>query len=180
MVRKNIQTENYIWMNHILAYDNPFNNLDSGDSLVISMHITCNQNDAVWLRKGYFLGRGDDAYRHGKLAPHRYCRRCGLVKVEGDRKGHREGYYFSLLGRLKLHLERENPKRRLTKVDVRLICQEIRSRDLFTDPYGSPRSSQDRAFVEIVLDRRGDLNPISIREFVISFRPKKGHRPRST
>ena len=151
-----------------------------GDSLEMPNHVTCNQNDAIWLPKGFSVSIGTEVYRYGRLAPHRYCRRCGLVKVEGDRKGHREGYYFSLLGRLKLHLERENPKRRLTKVDVRLICQEIQSRDLFTDPYGSPRSSQDRAFVEIVLDRRRDLNPISIREFVISFSPKKGHRPRST
>ena len=102
------------------------------------------------------------------------------MKVEGDRKGHREGYYYALLGQLKSHLERENPKRKLTAVDVRLICQEIRSRDLFTDPYGSPRSSQDGAFVEIVLARRSDLNQNCVRDFVVRFRPKKGHRPRST
>ena len=148
--------------------------IPSGGPLVTSQHITSNPNDSLWLPKGH------EARHSGELTLHRYCRRCGLVKVEGDRKGHGEGYYFVLLGQLKSYLERENPKRKLTKIDIRLICQEIRSRDLFTDPYGSPRSSQDRAFVEIVLDRRGDLNPISIREFVISFRPKRGYRPRST
>ena len=102
------------------------------------------------------------------------------MKVEGDRKGHREGYYFQLLGKLRLHLERENPKRKLTNVDVRLICQEILARDLFTDPYGSSRSNQDKAFVELVLARRSDLNPNSVREFVLNFSPRKRQRPQST
>ena len=126
------------------------------------------------------MSGGNDVYHHGELAPHRYCRRGGLVQVEGERKGHREGYYYALLSQLKLHLERENPKRKLTKIDIRLICQEIRSSDLFTDPYGSPRPNQDKAFVEIVLARRSDLNHNRVREFVLTFSPIRRQRSRST
>lgn len=123
-----------------------------GGPLSTVAHVTCSSHDTLWLPKGC------EGQYNGELAPHRYCRTCGLVKVEGNQKGHRVGYYYALLGQMKSHLEREKPKRKLTATDIQLICQEIRRRDLFTDPYGSPCSSRDKEFIEIVLAKRSDIN----------------------
>jgi len=64
------------------------------------------------------------------------------VKEEGDGKGRREGYYYTLLNLLAAYLEGSG--RKLTKVDVRLICREIRGNELFSDNYGSRREAQER------------------------------------
>ena len=136
-------------------------------------HKTCNPNDSVWLPKKGFRG-------HRAIARRRYCISCGVVKVDGDGRGCDIGYYFSLLGNLKTYLEQKRFGRKLTKTDVRLMCGGIRSCELFTDPYGSQRSMQEKTFIDIVLTRRSDLNPVLIREFVLDFRSTKRQRSRST
>ena len=117
----------------------------------------------------------------GELAPHRFCTACGLVKVEGDRKGRKAGYFYSLVARLAEYLDREKLGRKLTKIDRRMICQEIRNREIFTDPYGAGLAVQERAFVDVVMARRGDLNKVVVREFVVGDAGEnRKKRPRST
>ena len=100
--------------------------------------------------------------------------------MEGDRKGRKVGYYYRLASRLAEHIEGDGTGRKLTKTDMRLICREIRNRDLFTDPYGSRQVVQEKVFVEIVIARRGDPNRAAVREFVRDHSQIKRKRPRST
>jgi len=116
-----------------------------------------------------------------ELAPHRYCVGCGLVKVEGDGRGRSMGYYISLVSALSAHLAQNSTGHRLTKIDVRLICQEIRGNELFLDTYGSRQAAQERVFIEVVMARRGDLNRAAVREFIRECGGVgKRKRPRST
>lgn len=144
-------------------------------------HQTCNPSDALWLPRLH----EDDNTPHmekGLLSIHHYCRKCGLIKVDGDGRGRKAGFYISLLSAFCAFLKHNRSSQKLTKVDIRLICQEIRSRDIFGDPYGTRRTAQDKIFIEIVLARRRDLDRKIVREFVEDFRIgcKKRKRPRST
>jgi len=125
--------------------------------------------------------QSDDRHPRGTLSPHRYCTSCGVVKVEGDRKGRKAGYFYSLLARLAEYLDRERLGKKLTKIDQRMICREIRDRDIFTDPYGSLLNVQESVFVDMVLERRGDLNRAAVWDFVHDIAGvEKRRRPRST
>lgn len=108
-----------------------------------------------------------------------YCGRCGLVKVDGDGKGRKAGFYLSLVSGLRVHPDHCRTGARLTSIDVRLICVEIQGNTLFTDPYGSSRAAQNNALVEIILSRRGDLNRGGVKEFVKDYQPKRKRRPPS-
>ena len=123
----------------------------------------------------------NDGIQHrGELSPHRYCVGCGLVKVEGDGRGRSAGYYISLVSALSAHLAHNRIGKKLTKIDVRLICQEIRGNELFSDPYGSRQAAQERAFIEVVMGRRGDLNVKVVREFMAGYESPtdRGFHPR--
>jgi len=100
--------------------------------------------------------------------------------VDGDGRGRKAGFYISLLSALCAHLAHNRNNKKLTKIDIRLICQEIKKRDIFTDPYGTRRAAQDRVFVDILLSRRGDLDVGVVREFVAEYESstKSGFHPR--
>ncbi len=101
------------------------------------------------------------------------------MRTDGHGKGRSEGYYLSLIGHLRAHLESRRTGRKLTRIDVRLISAEIRGSTLFTDPYGSQKAAQDEALIDIILQRRGDLNPNTVRDFVENYVPKRKRRPPS-
>ena len=142
-------------------------------------HNTCDPNDALWLPRGQYIERENTVHHSGTLAPHMYCGRCGLIRVEGEGRGRKAGFYVSLVNDLRVHRDHCRTGARLTSIDVRLICAEIRGNDLFTDPYGSSRAAQDNALVEIILTRRGDLNRAGVEEYVKYYRPKRKRRPPS-
>jgi len=143
-------------------------------------HQTCNPNDALWLPRLAELETAPTVEK-GLLAVHHYCKKCGLIKVDGDGRGRKEGFYLSLVSALRAHLAHNRINQKLTKIDVRLICQQIRDCDIFTDPYGTRRAAQDKVFVEVVMARRGDLNRVVVREFVAEYGGiKRKKRPRST
>ena len=143
-------------------------------------HITCHNDQTQWLPLVGTDNSGHPIINQGELAPHRHCNCCGLVKVEGDGRGRGEGYFYTLINHLRAHLEHASTRRKLTKTDVRLICQTVRERELFTDSYGSMLAVQVRVFTDIVLERRSDLDRNMVREFVMTYRPKKEQRSRST
>lgn len=144
-------------------------------------HQTCNSNDALWLPRLADEHNNEVTVKKGQLGLHHYCTCCGLVKVDGDGRGRKEGFFISLLSALSAHLAHNRTGEKLTKVDVRLICAEIRERDIFTDPYGSRREAQERALVDIIMERRGDLDGNFVREFVREYGiVRKTKRPRST
>ena len=143
-------------------------------------HVTCSRDQKQWLPLVDFEKRENLVLRRGELAPYRHCNCCGLVKMDGDGRGREEGYFYTLINDLRTHLDHASTRRKLTRTDVRLICQEVRERELFTDPYGSMLVVQLRVFTDIVLGRRGDLNRDMVREFVITYRPKRKRRSRST
>jgi len=101
--------------------------------------------------------------------------------VDGDGRGRKAGFYISLVSALCAHLaHNRNNNKKLTKIDIRLICQEIKKRDIFTDPYGTRRAAQDKVFVDILMSRRGDLDVGVVREFVSEYESstKSGFHPR--
>ena len=124
--------------------------------------------------------RGHPIIKQGELAPHRHCNCCGLVKVEGDDRGREEGYFYSLINNLRTHLEHASTRQKLTRTDIRIICQDVRERELFTDSYGSILAVQLRMLTDIILARRPDLDRNMVREFVMTYRLKKERRSRST
>jgi len=85
----------------------------------------------VWLPS---FERG--AYK-GKLRRYKYCKNCGTVKGNGRRVG----YFLNALGSNGL---------RLSKVQRRMIAEELLSLEMFTDPYGSILDIQVQMFSKIV------------------------------
>ena len=150
-------------------------------------HTTCNPANSLWLPRldpddaSGLIGPHDPIDYLGQLKAHRYCRKCGLVKVEGDGRGRKAGYYLSLVAKLRRHIERGRTGKKITTVDMRLICQEIRDRSIFTDPYGSRSAAQEKALIDIIMARRGDLDRKIVREFVREYDGiQRRKRPRST
>ena len=143
-------------------------------------HQTCNPNDAIWLPRLHDENI-TPIVKKGPLSVHHYCKICGLVKVDGDGRGRKAGFYISLLSALCAFLKHNRGNHKLTKIDVRLICQEIKKRDIFTDPYGSRKGEQERVFVDVVMERRRDLDVGVVRGFVEGYgMVRKTKRPRST
>ncbi len=122
------------------------------------------RHEFVPSREGVWL---PDLDRHTSgLQKFQYCRKCGLVRVKGDGKGKKLGFFFNLLGSI--------PE--LREVQRRLISKELASNELFTDHEGSYLHYQIKNFIKIVTnyspntDRRGVLDLLA-REL-----GKYGHR----
>lgn len=137
--------------NHTINYPEPAPKTPEGVYLPGPCpHQTCNPNDVLWLPRLHDTDN-ESTVKKGQLGLHHYCKVCGLVKVDGDGRGRSEGYYLSMVSALSAHLAHNRTDHKLAKIDVRLICQQIRGNELFTDPYGSRRAVQEKVFVEVVM-----------------------------
>jgi hypothetical protein len=102
------------------------------------VHEDCGGKEKVWLP---FIVRG--LYRG--LKPHSYCKHCGLIKNLAER-ARNSGYYLNIVAKMERHLQ----KRRITKVQLRLIAKELECSEFFNDEYGVSKTNQDRVFIDIV------------------------------
>jgi len=89
-----------------------------------------------------------------------YCADCGLVRVDGDDRGRELGFYIDALTRVQEQLRQKSKVlmlRPLAEVEVRCIVMAMRNDDLFSDPWGSYRSSQIERFFELLGRHRPTL-----------------------
>ncbi len=103
--------------------------------------------------------------KESTLAPHPYCRSCGLVRNIGPDRAKKVGYYTEVLAELERYLRLEYSKRgkhKLTESQKRLMVMEMEEDALFNDIYGSMASAQKERFVEIVRKYRPDLTRAEI------------------
>ncbi len=99
------------------------------------------------------------------LAPHPYCRSCGLVRNIGPDRAKKLGFYTEVLSELERYLRLEYSKRgkhKLTESQKRLMVKDMEEDILFNDIYGSIASAQEERFVEIVRKYRQDITRMEI------------------
>lgn len=98
--------------------------------------------------------------KESTLAPHPYCRECGLVRNIGPDRAKKMGFYTEVLSELERYLRFEDSKKgrhKLTETQKRLIAVELENDMVFKDIYGNTASAQEERFVDIVLKYRPDL-----------------------
>ncbi len=99
------------------------------------------------------------------LAPHPYCRSCGLVRNIGPDRARKLGFYTEVLSELERYLRLEYSKKgkhKLTESQKRLMVKEMEEDILFNDIYGSIASAQEERFVDIVRKYRPDITKMEI------------------
>ncbi|MFW5907892.1 MAG: hypothetical protein ACOCTR_05970 [Candidatus Natronoplasma sp.] len=100
------------------------------------------------------------------LAPHPYCKKCGLVRNIGPDRPKKLGFYVDKLSELEKYLREEDSKggkKKLTEAQKRLIVKEMQNREVFKDLYGVLASTQKDEFVKIVQKYRPDIEARVIR-----------------
>jgi len=100
------------------------------------------QCDHKMVKKGAYLPAYVDGIR-STVKNHAYCCDCGVVKVSGPDRGRGPGFFMSVLSDVARRC-------RLSEVQVRLISNEIKNDELFTDPFGSYYTFQKVRFIEII------------------------------
>lgn len=113
-------------------------------------HTNCSSIEKVWLPYTY---QG----RECGLKPHPYCTKCGLVKNLSSEKPKSVGYYMNILAEMKQEFK-------ITKVQTRLISQELEKADL-EDDYAMDRYQQEEFFVATV-EKYINLSDWVVRKFL--------------
>jgi hypothetical protein len=82
------------------------------------------------------------------VKPHSYCIRCGTIKGGSSSSDRPKsiGYYINVL----TEILKTPGKKRITKVQIRLIVKELEDMDDFCDTYWVTKSAQDRMFLSVV------------------------------
>ena len=83
------------------------------------------------------------------VKPHSYCIRCGTIKTirSSSNRPKNIGYYINALTEI---LKTPGEKKRVTKVQMRLIVKELENMEDFCDTYWVTKSAQDVMFIRIV------------------------------
>jgi hypothetical protein len=104
-------------------------------------HKSCGISEKVWL-PSVIEGAGKG------FKPYSYCIHCGTIKSisSGSDKPKSIEYYINLLSEIGKYYS----KKRLTKVQIRLIARELEAMDDFCDTYWVTKSAQDRIFISII------------------------------
>ncbi|MBW6519361.1 MAG: hypothetical protein K0A89_12800 [ANME-2 cluster archaeon] len=101
------------------------------------IHESCGGVDKVWL-----------PYKiHNELKglkPHPFCIHCGAIKNISQERLRTVGFYMNVLARIDTQISK------ITKVQMRLIAQELENSDDFHDTYAMTRDAQDSMFIDVV------------------------------
>ena len=83
------------------------------------------------------------------VKPHSYCIRCGTLKRVSSSSDRSKsiGYYINALTEI---LKTPGEKKRITKVQIRLIVKELEGMADFCDTYWVTKSAQDGMFIRVV------------------------------
>lgn len=83
------------------------------------------------------------------VKPHSYCIRCGTLKRVSSSSDRSKsiGYYINALTEI---LKTPSEKKRITKVQIRLIVKELEGMADFCDRYWVTKSAQDGMFITVV------------------------------
>ena len=132
----------------------------------VHIHTDCGSRERLWLPKSHRVT--------ATTARHPFCLDCGTVKNLTMPHAKPLGYYLDGLANLKESLERSLIHSKLVQVQRHLIAEKLRTRSEFEDPYGTPGSVQQEAYVEIVLSVRPDLDE----ELILRMLPDRRRRRR--
>jgi len=96
-------------------------------------HKSCGSKEKVWLP--YILRKAE----YG-LKSHPYCVHCGAVKNISTDMPKRIGYYINVLSEIRKSF-------RISDAQVRLIVNELSSKEDFEDPYWTTGFAQEKMFL---------------------------------
>lgn len=103
--------------------------------MVSCKHESCGREQRIWLPIGH--SSASDTLLHP------WCIHCGQVKNVSDDRGKKQGYWMNVLSQL-CH------RYHITKVQKRLIVNELIKDDEFLDTYGITGSAQKKRFISII------------------------------
>ncbi|MCZ7355911.1 MAG: hypothetical protein O8C66_09075 [Candidatus Methanoperedens sp.] len=96
-------------------------------------HKSCGSKEKVWLPH---ISR-EEVYG---LKSHPYCIHCGAVKNISDDMPMKIGHYINILSKIRRSF-------RISDAQVRLIINELSSKEGFEDPYWSTGFAQEKMFL---------------------------------
>ena len=106
------------------------------------VHKSCGIAEKIW--QPYEIA----GVRNG-VKPHSYCIRCGTIKRISSSSNRQKsiGYYINALTEIS---KSSGEKKRITKVQIRLIVKELEGMADFCDMYWVTKSAQDGLFIHVV------------------------------
>ncbi len=99
-------------------------------------HKSCGSKERVWLP---YVSRGSE---YG-LKSHPYCIYCGAVKNISSDLPKKIGYYINMLSKIRKSF-------RISDAQVRLIVNELKSKEDFEDPYWTTGHAQEKMFLALI------------------------------
>ena len=103
--------------------------------LTLCFHENCSRESRIWFPK--------NNHKASDIALHPWCILCGQIKNISDDNGKTIGYWTNILSRICNHYN-------ITKVQRRLIANEIINNEEFKDIYGITITSQKNFFINLI------------------------------